>query len=136
MSPPTVPLRQFVLKVHSRCDLACDHCYVYHGADQSWERRPKAMTGETIAWTAQRIAVHAKKQQAAICKWHHLTVHLQVAAVTRLHYVRRRHNGSVVEISPNLCERGAPGREVPPAFRSELAGGRDEAGHRHCRDTV
>ena len=34
-----VPLRQFVLKVHSRCDLACDHCYVYQSADQSWRGR-------------------------------------------------------------------------------------------------
>jgi uncharacterized protein len=63
MSRPTVPLRQFVLKVHSRCDLACDHCYVYQGADQSWRGRPMAMTDETIAWTAQRIAEHAKAHQ-------------------------------------------------------------------------
>jgi uncharacterized protein len=55
-----MPLRQFVLKVHSRCDLACDHCYVYQGADQSWHGRPMAMSDETIAWTAQRIAEHAK----------------------------------------------------------------------------
>ena len=31
-----LPFREFVLKVHSRCDLACDHCYVYEHADQSW----------------------------------------------------------------------------------------------------
>jgi uncharacterized protein len=63
MSRPAVPLRQFVLKVHSRCDLACDHCYVYQGADQSWRGRPMAMSDETIAWTAQRIAEHAKAHQ-------------------------------------------------------------------------
>jgi uncharacterized protein len=65
MSRPAVPLRQFVLKVHSRCDLACDHCYVYQGADQSWRGRPMAMSDETIAWTAQRIAEHAKAHQLA-----------------------------------------------------------------------
>jgi uncharacterized protein len=56
---PLVPLSQFVLKVHSRCDLACDHCYVYEGADQSWHGRPLAISGEVISWTARRIAEHA-----------------------------------------------------------------------------
>ena len=65
MSRPAVPLRQFVVKVHSRCDLACDHCYVYQGADQSWRGQPMAMSDETIAWTAQRIAEHAKAHQLA-----------------------------------------------------------------------
>ncbi|MEU7893694.1 FxsB family cyclophane-forming radical SAM/SPASM peptide maturase [Nonomuraea sp. NPDC049152] len=55
-----VPFRQFVLKVHSRCDLACDHCYVYEHADQSWRRRPKVMSRETVAWSALRIAEHVK----------------------------------------------------------------------------
>ena len=32
--------RQFLLKVHSRCNLACDYCYVYQHADQSWRTRP------------------------------------------------------------------------------------------------
>ena len=63
MSRPVVPLRQFVLKVHSRCDLACDHCYVYQGADQSWRGQPMAMSDEAIAWTAQRIAEHARAHQ-------------------------------------------------------------------------
>jgi uncharacterized protein len=59
MSRPLVPLSQFVLKVHSRCDLACDHCYVYEAADQSWRGRPMAISDEVISRTAQRIAEHA-----------------------------------------------------------------------------
>ena len=59
MSRPVVPLSQFVLKVHSRCDLACDHCYVYESADQSWRGRPLAVSGEVISRTAERIAEHA-----------------------------------------------------------------------------
>ncbi|MET9344403.1 FxsB family cyclophane-forming radical SAM/SPASM peptide maturase [Nonomuraea sp. NPDC003804] len=55
-----VPFRQFVLKVHSRCDLACDHCYVYEHADRSWRGRPRVMSAETIAWSALRIAEHVK----------------------------------------------------------------------------
>ena len=34
---------QYVLKVCGRCDLACDHCYVYEHVDQSWRRKPKVM---------------------------------------------------------------------------------------------
>lgn len=60
MNGPLVPFRQLVLKVHSRCDLACDHCYVYEHQDQSWRNRPMVMSQETVAWTAARLAEHAK----------------------------------------------------------------------------
>ncbi|RST18663.1 FxsB family radical SAM/SPASM domain protein [Streptomyces sp. WAC05374] len=56
-----VPFREIVLKVHSRCDLACDHCYIYEHADQSWRTRPKAISDQAISWTALRLAEHAKK---------------------------------------------------------------------------
>ncbi|GAB7181456.1 FxsB family cyclophane-forming radical SAM/SPASM peptide maturase [Kitasatospora sp. Ki12] len=54
-----VPFRQFLLKIHSRCNLACDYCYVYEGADQSWRGRPRRMELETVRRTARRIAEHA-----------------------------------------------------------------------------
>jgi uncharacterized protein len=54
-----VPLSQFVLKVHSRCDLACDHCYVYEAADQSWRGRPTVISDGVVTQTARRIAEHA-----------------------------------------------------------------------------
>ncbi|MDF6061660.1 MULTISPECIES: radical SAM/SPASM protein FxsBH, inactivated beta-hydroxylase extension form [Streptomyces] len=60
MTGPAVPFREIVLKVHSRCDLACDHCYVYEHADQSWRTRPKTVSDRVIAKTAQRLAEHAK----------------------------------------------------------------------------
>ncbi|MGV9314849.1 radical SAM/SPASM protein FxsBH, inactivated beta-hydroxylase extension form [Streptomyces sp. NPDC003691] len=60
MTGPLVPFREIVLKVHSRCDLACDHCYIYEHADQSWRTRPKAISDEAITWTALRLAEHAK----------------------------------------------------------------------------
>ncbi|GAA1371691.1 FxsB family cyclophane-forming radical SAM/SPASM peptide maturase [Streptomyces beijiangensis] len=59
MDRPAPSLSQFVLKVHSRCDLACDHCYVYEHADQSWHGRPKALPEQVMARTADRIAEHA-----------------------------------------------------------------------------
>nr|MDT0526727.1 FxsB family radical SAM/SPASM domain protein [Streptomyces sp. DSM 41633] len=59
MTGPLVPFREFVLKVHSRCDLACDHCYVYEHADQSWRTRPKTISDEAVSWTARRLAEQA-----------------------------------------------------------------------------
>ncbi|GIF72921.1 FxsB family cyclophane-forming radical SAM/SPASM peptide maturase [Asanoa siamensis] len=53
------PLRQFVLKVHGRCDLACDHCYVFEHADQSWRQKSKMITPATVRAVAGRIAEHA-----------------------------------------------------------------------------
>ncbi|MFJ3928120.1 radical SAM/SPASM protein FxsBH, inactivated beta-hydroxylase extension form [Streptomyces sp. NPDC090022] len=55
-----IPFREIVLKVHSRCDLACDHCYVYEHADQSWRARPKVISPEAVSHTASRLADHAR----------------------------------------------------------------------------
>ncbi|WP_020523880.1 FxsB family cyclophane-forming radical SAM/SPASM peptide maturase [Catelliglobosispora koreensis] len=60
-APSSFPLSQFVLKVHGRCDLACDHCYVYEHADQSWRLKDIAISDETVAVAAERIAAHAKR---------------------------------------------------------------------------
>jgi uncharacterized protein len=54
------PLREFVLKLASRCNLACDYCYVYTGPDQSWRQRPAVMSQATIGKAAGRIAEHAR----------------------------------------------------------------------------
>ena len=55
------PFRQFILKVHSRCDLACDHCYVYEHADQSWRTRPKVIAQAVVKQAGARIAEHARQ---------------------------------------------------------------------------
>ncbi|XVS62597.1 FxsB family cyclophane-forming radical SAM/SPASM peptide maturase [Actinosynnema sp. CA-299493] len=55
-----LPFRQFVLKVHGRCNLACDYCYVYELADQRWRARPRAMSPEIVAHTAERVAEHVR----------------------------------------------------------------------------
>lgn len=59
MTPTPLPFTQFVVKVHSRCDLACDHCYVYEHADTSWRRRPKVIGDEVLNRIAERIGDHA-----------------------------------------------------------------------------
>ncbi|HEV2640215.1 MAG TPA: FxsB family cyclophane-forming radical SAM/SPASM peptide maturase [Actinocrinis sp.] len=59
MDHGSLPFRQFVIKVHSRCDLACNHCYVYEHADQSWRGRPRDISPETVVQLGRRIAEHA-----------------------------------------------------------------------------
>jgi uncharacterized protein len=56
-------MTQFVLKVHGRCDLACDHCYVYEHADQSWRRKDRVIAAEAVRAAATRIAEHAAAWQ-------------------------------------------------------------------------
>src|SRR5262249_44243198 len=58
-----VPLNQFILKIHSRCNLACDYCYMYELADQSWRGRPFVMSRDTIRAAASRIAEYARRHQ-------------------------------------------------------------------------
>jgi uncharacterized protein len=53
------PFRQVVLKIVSRCNLACDYCYVYEMADQGWRNQPLRMSDATAARTVARIAEHA-----------------------------------------------------------------------------
>lgn len=48
-----------MLKVHGRCDLACDYCYMYRAADQRWRDEPRTMSPAVVEWTAARIAEHA-----------------------------------------------------------------------------
>src|SRR5579859_7669049 len=54
-----VPFREFIVKVHSRCDLSCDYCYMYEMADQSWRDQPRVMSAEIADRTARRIGEHA-----------------------------------------------------------------------------
>lgn len=54
------PFREFIVKVHSRCDLSCDYCYMYEMADQSWRDQPRAMSPETAELIASRIGEHAR----------------------------------------------------------------------------
>lgn len=56
-------VRQVILKLHSRCNLACDYCYVYESADQSWRKQPATMSRQTVDLVARRIAEHAQNRR-------------------------------------------------------------------------
>ncbi|WP_433206685.1 FxsB family cyclophane-forming radical SAM/SPASM peptide maturase [Dactylosporangium sp. CS-047395] len=58
-------ISQYVLKVAARCDLACDHCYVYESADQTWRGRPHCIDASTVDAAARRISEHADRHGLA-----------------------------------------------------------------------
>jgi uncharacterized protein len=60
-----VPFRQFILKVHSRCNLSCSYCYVYEMADQGWRGLPKRMSPAVADKVVERIATHVDKHGLA-----------------------------------------------------------------------
>ena len=60
-----VPFRQFILKVHSRCNLSCTYCYVYEMAEQGWPFLPKRMDGAIAGKVADRIGEHARAHDLA-----------------------------------------------------------------------
>ncbi|WP_394621456.1 FxsB family cyclophane-forming radical SAM/SPASM peptide maturase [Lentzea sp. JNUCC 0626] len=54
------PFRQLILKTHARCDLACDHCYVYTMRDQRWSQRPRVMSSSVLRAVALRLEEHVR----------------------------------------------------------------------------
>ncbi|MEH1101958.1 FxsB family cyclophane-forming radical SAM/SPASM peptide maturase [Micromonospora sp. CPCC 205561] len=107
-----------MLKLVSRCDLACDHCYVYEHPDQSWRRQPRVMAPATVAAVARRIAEHAAAHRldvvrvvlhggepllagAARLDATAATLRRVVGAVARLD-LRMQSNG--VLLTPAVCE--------------------------------
>ncbi|MGK5534273.1 FxsB family cyclophane-forming radical SAM/SPASM peptide maturase [Streptomyces sp. URMC 129] len=62
--PPAVrPFDQFVIKLHSRCNLACDYCYVYELRDTGWRDRPRVMSAATLDSLVTRVAEHARRHR-------------------------------------------------------------------------
>lgn len=55
-----VPFRQFVVKAHSRCNLACSYCYVYEMAERGWPHLPKRMDPAIARAAVERIGEHAR----------------------------------------------------------------------------
>ncbi|MFE0652038.1 FxsB family cyclophane-forming radical SAM/SPASM peptide maturase [Streptomyces sp. NPDC059534] len=56
-----LPFREFLVKVHSRCNLACTYCYVYESADRGWRAQPVTMAPATAELLCRRIGEHARR---------------------------------------------------------------------------
>lgn len=104
---PVVPFRQFLLKIHSLCNLSCDYCYMYFAADQSWRRRPGVMSLDTVRQTVDRIAEHAREHGLSMVR---LILHGGEPLL-----VGRRHLAQLLAI---VAERLAPVVEVRCSMQS------------------
>jgi uncharacterized protein len=62
---PDRPFNEIVVKVHGRCNLACDYCYVYRHPDQSWRRKPPAMSRSIVDKLAYRLGEQARVHRMA-----------------------------------------------------------------------
>ena len=58
--PQPARITSFLVKMASRCNLACDYCYVYRHADQSWRDMPALMGEPTRRQLASRIGEYAR----------------------------------------------------------------------------
>lgn len=56
--PPRIT--SFLVKIASRCNLACDYCYMYEHADQSWRAQPAFMSDDTRRKLAMRIGEYVR----------------------------------------------------------------------------
>jgi len=50
-----VEVTTLLLKLASRCNLDCSYCYIYHGADDSWESMPFRMPDDLVALLPHKI---------------------------------------------------------------------------------
>ncbi|MBO0881311.1 MAG: FxsB family radical SAM/SPASM domain protein [Mycobacterium sp.] len=58
-----LPFLEFIVKVHSRCNLACAYCYMYEMTDQSWRGQPMMMAEQVFDEVCRTIAGHVSRHQ-------------------------------------------------------------------------
>ncbi len=57
---PPARITSFLVKIASRCNLACDYCYMYEHVDQTWREQPAVMAEETRRQLAHRLGEYAR----------------------------------------------------------------------------
>lgn len=52
---PNLKHIELILKIAARCNINCQYCYFFYGADSSWKQKPKRMSDNTIAHVIKAI---------------------------------------------------------------------------------
>lgn len=58
-----VEVGTLIIKIASRCNLACDYCYIYKSKDSSWKSMPRRFSGELIHPTIASISELYNRQE-------------------------------------------------------------------------
>lgn len=53
--------REFIIKIHGWCNLACTYCYMYESKDQSWREKPSRMTPRIALQLAWRLGEYVRE---------------------------------------------------------------------------
>lgn len=54
----TIKFSTCILKIASRCNIACKYCYIYELADQSWKTQPKVMSLKVIKMFLEKLETY------------------------------------------------------------------------------
>lgn len=57
---PSGLVGSWVVKIWQRCNMACDNCYMYEWADQSFRERPRSMSAATFIQFASRLGEYVE----------------------------------------------------------------------------
>ncbi|MBB0232442.1 FxsB family radical SAM/SPASM domain protein [Streptomyces calidiresistens] len=52
-----------MVKIHSRCNLSCDHCYVYTSPDDRWRDEPRGMSPRIMEALAHRLTRYTARHR-------------------------------------------------------------------------
>ncbi len=61
--PMPCPISNFVVKVHSRCNLDCTYCYEYNRGNEGWKSKPREMSLQTFRRMCERIRNHVARHK-------------------------------------------------------------------------
>lgn len=66
------PITEFILKIAELCNISCDYCYMYEGADKSFKNKPKQMHLATVDAFAEMLANYTQsaKIMNPLIIWH------------------------------------------------------------------
>jgi uncharacterized protein len=113
-------ISQYVLKIASRCNLACSYCYEYAHRDQTWRLASRVMNVRTIDTILERIAqYHANEPPTVIT----LTLHggePLLAGLDLILHISRRVREIISPLAPVRVEMQSNGTLLTDSVLEEL----------------
>lgn len=113
-------ISQYVLKIASRCNLACSYCYEYTHRDQTWRLASRVMDARTIDTILERIAQHHANEPPTVIT---LTLHggePLLAGLDLILHISRRARETISPLAPVHVELQSNGTLLTDSVLEEL----------------